>query len=482
MYNVLDLSFRRSIISEIESDENKRRKAEHQRRSDIYRGKQRGYVLSLLEKEFSKETVSEMRTCTSINLVKRIINEQASVYKSPPTRIFSALSEEQALMMDKVYDVLGVNKYLKSLNQKFKLHNQAFLQIIPKDGSLKFRCLAPHQIDVVPSSDDPEVPEIFIISGFDRTHSQIELERGDDLKQDSQYRLGDGVNQKIADHDDFKTKRVYAFWTKHYNFLTNEYGEIISGDTIENPIGMVPFVEIASEKDQQFWVDAASSVVEFNLDFSVVLSDTCNTNRLQSYAQPVISAERLPENVRVGPNHILFLPLDPTRPEMKPTFEFATPSPDMASSLELQDRLVSYFLTCEGIDPKTISGKTEGHKYASGLERLLAMIEKFEATQNDYDAFSILEKKSYMIISRWLNIMQNVDSTIEQLKIGELPEDAGLIVKFSRPEIIRTASELEDSVIKRLDAGLISKAEAISELRGVDLEKANEIAARLDKV
>lgn len=486
MHDVLNQAFRKQVIQEIEGDENRRRKADHQKRQDIFNNKQRKYVLDMLVKEFSESTVRDMRTCTSINLVKRIIGEQASIYKSEPKREVAGLSDQQKAQLASLYDSAEANKKLKSLNQKYKLHEQAFMQVIPKHGGIKLRCLAPHQLDVVPSLEDPEVGEIFIVSGYDKANIVAELDGNEDIQGNGYGSKNqhdqDGVNQAIADQDDYRKAKVYAWWTAEYNFLTDSSGAILPGQpSIENPIQMLPFIEAASEKDQEFWCDGGSGVVEFNLDFSVVLSDTCNTNRLQSYAQAVITGEKLPENITVGPNNILFLPLDSTKPELKPSFEFVSPNPNMEASIDLQDRLLSYFLTSEGIDPKTISGKAEGEKYASGLERLLATIEKFEASQDDYALFRKIESKLYTLIAAWSNALQGTDALPPKLQGGELPIDAELTVQFCKPEFIKTAAEAEDSVIKRMEAGLISRKEAIMELRGVDEEKAEEILAELDE-
>jgi hypothetical protein len=256
-----------------------------------------------------------------------------------------------------------------------------------------------------------------------------------------------------------------------------------SGNIVEenpNPIGMLPFIDVAADKDFEYWVRKGSGVVEFSLDFSVVLSDTCNTNRLQSYAQPVIVAEKVPEAVTVGPQHILFLPLDPTRPEMKPSFEFASPRPDLEASLNLQDRLVSYFLTSQGIDPKTIASSGDGNKFTSGLERLLAMIERFEASQDDTDLFKLVEQKLYALLRAWYQVVVGTPMLDDSLNFGVWPENASMEVYFSGPEMLSTEKDKEDSVIRRLENGLISKAEAIMELRGVDEQKAKEIANAID--
>lgn len=474
----------RRIIQEIESDENKRRKADHQKRFHVFNDYQREYVLKMLTNEFSQKTVSEMRTCTSINLSRRIIQEMASIYKREPDRDFSNVSEQQHEGIEMLYEAAKANVKLKKANQKYKLHDQCALQVIPQDGYIGIKVLAPHQYDVIPSQYDPEVAAAYVISTFDKRIVEQENSTSGDV-QGNYYgsknsQLSDGVNQEIGDEDDYQeAQKRYIIWTKDVNIVCDGQGRIIEQNT--NPIGILPFVDIASEKDFEFWVRRGSSLVDFQLDFSVTLSDTVNTNRLQSYAQPVIVAEKVPESVSVGPQHILFLPLDPSRPDVKPSFDFASPNPDMKSSLDLQDRLVSYFLTAQGIDPKIIGSSGEGMKFASGLERLLHMIERFEASQDDLDLFYSVEEKLYQLFKAWYQAISGTPMLDQKYNFGAWPDSAELSIKFASPEMVQTEAEKQDSVIKLMDAGLLSKEEAIMQIRNVDQEKAKEILSEIDK-
>jgi hypothetical protein len=251
---------------------------------------------------------------------------------------------------------------------------------------------------------------------------------------------------------------------------------------ILNPIGEIPFVDVAQEKDFEFFCQRGSGICEFQVDFSTVISDNVNTNRLQSYAQPVISAENLPQDIKVGPNNILFLKLNPDRPEMKPSFEFANPSPDMQASLDLQDRLLNYFLTANSVDPKTVSGKSDGQKFASGVERLLAMIDKFEASQNDIDLFQHVEEEVFELLVLWSNALQGTDNVDKDLQISVLPdpEMLDISVNFAKPTVLQSQTEQEDSAIKLIESGLISRVEAIMNLRNVSEEQAIQIASKID--
>jgi len=471
------------IIQEIESDDNKRRKAEHQKRQHVFNDHLRPYVLSMLGKEFSPQTVKEMRTCTSINLSKRIITEMASIYKRAPERQHQSATEQQHEGIEAIYNAARANVNLKRANQKFKLHDQACIQVIPRDGIIAMKLLAPHQYDVVPDPMDPERSLAYIISAYDKTQLDSENDAQTDIQGNyygskNEQQVGT-YNKKIADKNDYEAAlRKYIVWTAEENLVLNGNGEVVERNP--NPIGVLPFIDVAAEKDFEYWVRKGSGVTEFTLDFAVVTSDVVNTNRLQSYAQPVIVAEKVPESVTVGPQHILFLPLDPSRPEIKPSFEFASPNPDLNASLSLMDRLVSMFLTAQGIDPKTIASSGEGNKFTSGLERLLAMIEKFEASQDDIDLFRDVEEKLYTLFRLWYEVINGTNMLKPELAFGSWPESITQTVVYAGPEMIRTEADKEESVIRRLENGLMSKQEAIMELREVDADTAKEILNDID--
>ena len=57
----LDGASRLRVIEEINSEENKSRKREMQKRFDVYRDRQDRYIIEKLESEFSLKTVREMR-------------------------------------------------------------------------------------------------------------------------------------------------------------------------------------------------------------------------------------------------------------------------------------------------------------------------------------------------------------------------------------------------------------------------------------
>jgi hypothetical protein len=481
--DLLTIQGRKLVIQEIQNEENYSRKREAQRRFDVYRDRQDNYILEHLQNEFDYKTVLEMRKILSINLSKRIIDEESSIYSKQPEREFSNANEKELEQINKLYDLGNINTVLKRTNRYFNLFNQTPLMVLPKDNVIMARPLGLQDYDVIPMPDDPEKAMAYVLNvwPYDRNKSYS----GDSINDErQQYYARDDANQTIADDDDRKAaqKRMIV-WTDNLHFTMNGKGEII-GEVIENPIGRLPFIDIAMEKDNQFFVRRGSSTTNFSVEFGACLSDLANISRLQGYAQAVITSEIVPQNLKVGPNHVLWLKLDPNAPETKPNFQFVSPAPDLASSLNILESIVKFYLSSRGIDPKTISGKGDSRQFTSGVDRLLSLMDKFEASADDFDLFEKVEVKLFDLMRDWSNVMQGVsDETrlVDSLNTATLNDNIELDVKFKGPEFIKTDDEKTSEIERKLEIGLISMVEAIMMDRDVSEERALEVLEEIRK-
>lgn len=478
------------VLADIKSEENYNRKRDQQRRFDVYNDRQDTYILERLRREFSEKTVQEMRKILSINLSKRIIDEKSSIYQRYPDREFSTrsgaeLSDDQVLQLENLYKYNRVNVALKRANIFYNLNDQCTLMIVPdKQGCLKVRAIPPQHYDVVPSAMDPEKAYAYILNTWD--YNLHKTNKGNEGTQLDKYKgQSDRNNQSIADDDDrLALLQRFIVWTAEYHFVMDGKGNV-KGEIVPNDIGELPFIDVAPmDKDFQFFVRRGSSTVEFSLDYGMLLSDNANVIRLQSYSQAVIASEKLPQNLTVGPNHVLHLKLDPKKPEITPRFEFVTPSPDLSGTQAFLESILSLHLTAEGQDPSILSPKGEGQRYQSGLDRLLAMISKFDAARDDFDLFKSVETDLVRILSKWSNRYQDVsgpEALKDELKVASLPEDIVVDVKFAEPEGVQTKADKEESVIKLLNEGLMSKRSAIEKLYEVSSDRAEEIIREIDE-
>ena len=481
---------RKTIVDAIKNEENKARKREQQKRFDVYNDRQDVYILERLRREFSEKTVNDMRKILSINLAKRIIDEKSSVYSRPVRRDFyrkggEALTDLQITQIENLYKYCKVDLAMKRANLFYNLHDQCSVMVVPDNvkGGLKIRAIPPMHYDVIPREDDPELADAYILNTWDFDLHKTAKD-GNEPTQLNQYRQQDRRDSVIADDDDrMALLERYIVWDGASHFVMNGKGEILT-DSVENPVSKVPFVDVAPyDKDFQFFVRRGSSTVDFCLDYGMMLSDNANVIRLQAYSQAVISSEQIPTNFTVGPNHILHLKLDPRKPELRPDFQFVTPNPDLAGTQTFLESMLSLHLTSEGQDPSILSTKGEGQKFNSGLDRLLAMISKFEATRDDFDLFRSVESQVLGLMVEWSNEFQLVNGESawpDELRQAILPDDLAVSVKYSEPEGIQTKAEKEDSIIKLLNEGLMSQKEAIMDLREVNEDRAVEILSEIN--
>jgi hypothetical protein len=205
---------------------------------------------------------------------------------------------------------------------------------------------------------------------------------------------------------------------------------------------------------------------------------------MQGWSQAIISSVEVPKDLTIGPRRGLWLKLNPNDTEAtRPSFEFASPNPDLGSSLQLIENYLSLFLTSEGLSPSVVNSQGKTDVASSGLDRWLKMLEKFEASQDDVSLYERVEKDLFKIIKAWNNAFANVTEGgfLPELSGTLIPDDADVSVKFYKPQMLTSDDEKLTTIQKRLDMGLISQLEAIEADRGVDRERAEEILEEIRK-
>lgn len=464
--NYGNLNLRKSIIEEIKSYNNQVQKKDSLKQFEIFRGRIYPYVLEYLQSLLSENSVREMPVISALNILKRVIKQSATLYQEAPTRTFVNLSDDQIKVLTQVYEDMQIDQKMAKANEYYKIQDQTHLQVLLENQKLHLRCLMRHHIDVVPDEMNSEFADAYIVTGFDRSMYSPRLSESEDA-----------MNQLIADPEDYKEQaKKYALWSNDYNFVMNEQGGIISGPDVVNPIGLMPFVDICNYKDFEYFNRLDMSVTDFTVQLNGAMSDLGQIVRMQGFAQAYLKGpEDLlpPQNIVIGPTYVLKLPIDKNNPT-ETEFGFASPNSDLAGSINYIETLISTFLSSVGIDPKTISGKAESKSYSSGIERLLANLERFEATRADQEAFINGEKKLFKIICRYLNTYAGSDAL--KYKIAAIDEEnADIEINFKKPEMIQTEEEKLNSIRNKLELQLITQVEAIAMDRNISEEAAEAI-------
>ena len=482
------------LLKDIKTPENKDRKDKSFEATEIYNGRLRQYVVEYLETLFSSSTVKEMQIQTGTNLARRIVSERASIYKESPMRSFQNVDDQQEAVLNKIYNDMKSDFMLSKANEFYALQNQCLLQCYPVDGKFKLRVLKLHHFDVVPMPGNPEDMLAVIISSFDKSHKVATREDNSPMgpkgvSRPNRNYMPDGVDQSIADQDD-SGPATFEVWTREYidergeivpalNFIMDKRGNILSEDPLSS-VPFLPFVDISSYKDYQFFCSDHNYITEFTKEFNALMSEIAQGHRMQAYSQPFIKGpkELLPKSLEVGPNTILNLPSDPDLGEV--TFGFAVPGGSVAHGIELAEQLLAQFLSCQGIDPKVVSSES-GARFSSGIERLLSMIERFDATRVDFSLFQEVENRLFHIIHYWHNALQGTDTLDDKYQMPQLSDDADIAVSFARPEGAQTMLDKVSMHEKLIEQGLGSRVTAIMDIYEMDRSEAEEYITKLDE-
>jgi len=500
--NILDIDYRRKIIQAIKSPENESRKALSFKQAEIFNDRLFQYVREELRRHFDESTVNEMPIVSFINFPRRIVQQEASIYKSEPQRKYYVkgveVNPELAKQIDTVYDKSRINIKHKRANEMFKLQQQTHVMYVPVEGKLVGRNLYAHQIDAIPSVKNPEKAMGYIISAFDREKFIDYKNTNAPTGEAGRSQIGTGQNNssntKVADKNDYKASlEYYTYWDEDYNFVFNGKGQIIDPDTREplgsvsdedilSPIpGIIPIIDISQEKDFEYFVRSGMAVTDFGVQYNAAMSDLWHIIRMQGYAIGVIKGPDgvIPQQMKLGPNLLIHLKTNPDENinASDISFEFVSPSPEINGTLTFLETLLMNFVSSRGLDPKEIA--TDGSKdYNSALERMLAMIEEFEASRDDFKVFDKVEHDAFEIIKAW--IRNAPDQLDEEYQIN-IPEDAEIEAHFHEPEMVQTKSEKVEYWNKRLDNGTASRVDAIEAIDNIPRKSAIEKVREIDE-
>jgi hypothetical protein len=498
--NLSNIDDRERLIKSIKSGNTKSRKQYAFKSSETYGGRFSQYVKEHLQSQFFLDSVREMPIIASINIQRAIVDRKATIYKKPPERTWTLVSDEQEKTLLQIYKHLNADKRMNSANKTYCYQDQVIGMIVPKNGKYIMRIFKMHQIDAIPDYDDPESARGYIISAFDRSdyvapfgeRPEVDTATGNKPRSMRSSTSKFQENETADEWQYLKYTEKYIVWDKQYHFMMNGLGEIIDPETGEastevdiiSPLAsenILPFFEVAQDKDFEYFVRPSNNLTNFTIEFNSALSDLQNTIKMNGYAVGVLKApsDLQPEGQVIGPAMLLKLPTD--NPEAVVDFDFVSPNANIGEISASVDKLLNYFTTSNGMGTDVVNSTGETRAFSSGLDRFIATVNRMEAHQDDYEKFRDAEDQIYKIILAWNKVLANSDQLDSKYKLGSISEESEVNVKFYQPEMIQTETEKIDVIDKKLGLGLISTVEAIMMDRGItDYEQAQRIKDDID--
>ena len=323
----------KEFVGEINGQAERDRRSLVLRRHEIYRDAGKRFIIEQLVKEFgSTDAIKEMRLAP-LNILKKIVNKKSAVYHSAPVR--STESPSDQILMDHYVPMLNMNGKMQKANRYYNLHSNTQIYVKPhprKDGTSEIRMhiIPPHLYSVKPSPLDLNTEKVIAFSPFTEermTTSSRDTSPVGPTGFDRERSLKSGARDLVESNEKaLSDDRHIIFWTDEAHFTTDNNGVILfdpaKDDTqFENPIGRIPSVNLAKDRDNEYWAKQGEDLVDMSLALQLGLSDILTIIKTHGFSIMTIVSEEEPSKIHIGITKGIWL--KQTQENPNPKVEFA---------------------------------------------------------------------------------------------------------------------------------------------------------------
>lgn len=488
---ILDEGFRAEAIKEIVyNEENRERKSQMLRRHEIYRDKNKKWVMHSIEREgFKPETIAQMQNrATNISVCRKIVNKLAQTYMGgvermagePTIKEGKKIQPPSQLSLDSWVDELDFNTNMKKVDRYLRLFRNTLAGIIPVKEEyngltayrLAFKVLAPWEYDVIEDPCDPTKMSVLIISSF---ADRMRLMRYEDYSAGAQgirtanslSSINQGFDSVIAEGDGENNtdanKRQFIWWSGKYHFTTDARGKIIQSKSPEpvtgatlsylNPIGVNPWENFTTDQDGNFWAVGGEDITEASILINKKMTDVNFISFTQGWGQLVIDAENIPKKLAGGPDNAFIF--ERTVGGQPASVFFASSNPPIEAWLETVRMTLAMILSTNDLSPRNISAKLDVSNVASGVSLMVENSEILADIKDFQELFRDREPCLWEVLKKWHTLYkQNSWLCKTQMEIEPIPEEVSVKLKFHEMKPPMSDKERLEELKLRKDLGI----------------------------
>jgi len=458
-YNLLDQQFVTQLISELEGSENLQRRINSWTAYRVSKGDVLPYVTQEV-KRILPQSYKQMKMA-DISVSQKVIEKLSQAYKEKPIRRIED-DESGSELLSETYTEMNADEKFAELDFIYNLNRYAMMWVnYREDVGLQLVPLFPFEFDCVRNSGTGEL-EIVILNYPD---SQIT-----GSTPYNSWDQPDGINQTISNQqaDSNSNTKTYAIWTKdqHISVRANTkslpngkaqseitYFDIPGNPSNINPLGILPFVYIASDGNNTDY-PVLNPLTRQTIFYNVLTTDLISAASLQGYGIRILSgSNEILNNIQKlheGLTTAVTLPQPDSPDQARTTLTYEKPSPDLSGQKATYDYYLFQVLSQHGINPaSSISG--QGEKYTSGLDRVIATADVYNIVSKNQKTYTNLEKRVFDIVASWNDITGDT----------KFNPDSELNIFYPRPQILISDKETLENIKMRMDMGLIEPWQAM---------------------
>jgi len=283
----------------------------------------------------------------------------------------------------------------------------------------------------------------------------------------------DGINQTISNQqaDSNSNTKTYAIWTKEQHVSVRAttrnlpngkaqseitYFDIPGNPSNINPLGILPFVYIASDGNNTDY-PVLNPLTRQTIFYNVLTTDLISAASLQGYGIRILSgSNEILNNIQKlheGLTTAVTLPQPDSPDQARTTLTFEKPSPDLSGQRDTYDYYLYQVLSQHGINPaSSVSG--QGEKYTSGLDRIIASADVYNIVSKNQKTYTNLEKRVFDIVASWSDLTGAI----------KFNPDSELNIFYPRPQVLISDKETLENLKLRMELNAIEPWEVLVHL------------------
>jgi len=389
---------------------NNARKRETAKRLDFYFSEQLERLEEQLAELFSDP--SSMVRC-HLNLVRKIINQLAQVYRNPPSRALEGGTDKDKEIYKEMVEQCGLDVKCKQASRFAKLLKTILLRPVWRNGKLDLDILTGDFVDLI-CGDTPEDLKEVLITDY-------------------------GPSGKIEDV-------TFSHWTVPSWRRLDTNGNIL--EQAENPYGVLPFLPVFDypPTGSTFWLPGGSDLIAIQEAVNLKLTDLLHLLSCQSFGVGYIKGSQGGANLRVDPGSLVELPENGE-------IGFRSQEAQISEVVQAIDWLTKLACVSQGLSAASMS--TDLSDRQSGVAKQVDMLEMSESRQDDLPLWRNYEKQLFQI----MRVVWNTHNPTKKLS-----DSCTLSIDFSDPRPAASPKEQAEAWDMQLAMGVISPVDIAMEL------------------
>jgi hypothetical protein len=386
---------------------NQQRKTEAAKRLEFYHDYQLERLTEQLTQLFSDP---DKFTKLSLNIIKKVINNLAQVYREPPVRTLEGGSEKDQQLYSEILEQSAFDIKMKQASRYTKLLKTILLRPVWRNDRLDIDILTGNITDVI-TGDTPEQLLKVLITNY-------------------------STSGKMED-------TTYSLWTPDTWLRLDYRGNVIEEQV--NPYSLLPFLPVFDypPPGSAFWLPGLDDLISISESVNLKLTDLMYLIRHQSFGVGWIRSDASPGgSVMADPGTLIEL----TGTESAIGFE--SQKAEIEHVVNAIDKLIKWACVSNGLSAGSMA--TDPIKQ-SGISKAWDSKELSEMRTDDIANFRRVEKDLFSL----MRIIHNTHST------KKLSESATLKIDFAEVETKLSAKEQAEADDLKISQGVLSPVDVL---------------------